>query len=224
MTMSNVSLARIAVLFVFVALPSVAVVAQQSARSPKEVALGLARSGKAVGVVLSSSDFEGLERAARSGPPEPLEHDDVILFERTHPEWLVQEIADTVRLIRRDAPTEIVELLNRPRYLPEAVRMSASAGLVHVVGAILMQREPGGVLGSGPAPSEKCPLNDPVVFADGPASGFDLLGSIVRQAHGLAWLVIYDQHNGTGRFDLGLWCEDGMYFRVELTRALIRGE
>jgi hypothetical protein len=57
MTTSSMKLARIAVLFMAVALPSVAAVAQQNAPSPREVALGLVRSGKVVGLVLSSSDW-----------------------------------------------------------------------------------------------------------------------------------------------------------------------
>lgn len=77
MTTSSINLARVAVVVVAVALPSVAALAQQNARSTKEVALGLARSGKVVGLVLSSSDFDAVERVARAGSPEPVAHDDL---------------------------------------------------------------------------------------------------------------------------------------------------
>ena len=118
-------------------------------------------------------------------------------------------------MIHRETPTALLELLNQPRYLRDPANMSASAAVVHVVTALIRQRPAAGVIGSGLTPSRACPLGAPIALNPGAKSALQLLDSIVAQVYGLAWFVLYDPAKELGKIELGLWCPDGMYFRVE---------
>ena len=66
-------------------------------------------------------------------------------------------------------------------------------------------------------PGAGCPLGAPVKIIEGNATALDALDAIVAQVPGLTWFVLYEPNRVLEKLDIGLWCPDGMYFRVELT-------
>lgn len=186
----------------------------QRGASLKTLALALAQLGHPTGLVASLDEFESLEH--RPSPlPGGVTDRELTDLATTRPDFRVEERGRSVRLIQRSAPTGIIRLLERPGLLAGPVRMSASAAVVHVVGSLLKQRSTGGVLGSGLSPQKGCDIDVPVTLPAGSTSAFDLLDRITAQGHGLAWFILYDPED-SARLDLGLWCADGMYFRVQL--------
>ena len=191
----------------------VAVRAQETP-SLKALTIALAQSGRPTGLVASIDQFEALERQRSSGVRDGLTDRELIDLAKARTDFILEERGKAVRLVQKGAPIEMTQLLERPGFLAAPVRMSASAAVVHVVGGLLQQRDTG-VLGSGPAPQPGCDIDVPVSLPDGPTDARELLDKIAAQGRGLAWFVLYDPENSS-RLDLGLWCADGMYFRVQL--------
>jgi len=191
-----------------VAVPS----AQKVSESIRDLVLGLAQSGRPVGAILPVTDFEiyGYKesRPLRAGEQQ------LTLFAAQHPHFVVERQGQAARVIHRETPRALIELLNRPRYLRDPAKMSASAAVVHVVAALIREQPADGVLGSGQTPSRVCRIGEPVALNLGESSALQLLDSIVAQVHGLAWFVLYDPSKDLENIELGLWCPDGMCFRV----------
>lgn len=130
----------------------------------------------------------------------------------------MQRTATSVRLIRQDAPAEVLDRLTRPGITTSREQIPVAAALVEVVGSLINQRAVSGVLGSGQMPGPACPLGAPVRVAAGQATPLDTLDSLVSQVPGLSWFVLYDAERVLDPLHVGLSCQDGMYFRVQLPR------
>lgn len=190
---------------------------QAATSSLRDLALGLARAGRATGVVVSFSEFEAINSV--SGLPVPvgparLERE-LAVFGKRHAEFAIEPEEQAVRLISGSAPREILESLKRPGSLSAPLEMSASAAVNHGVAYMLRQYKVMGILGSGQTPGPGCPLGAPVRLEPGPTTPLKLLDAIVLQVPGLAWLVVHV--DGTAdQLKVGLWCPDGMYFLAEV--------
>lgn len=122
-----------------------------------------------------------------------------------------------MRLLHKNTPAEVLQRLTRVGETEDRPNISASAAVVQVVGTLIRQQPTAGVLGSGMVPGEGCPLNAPVKIAPRSTTALDALDGIVAQVPGLSWFVLYEEERAREKLDVGLWCPDGMYFRVELT-------
>jgi hypothetical protein len=139
-------------------------------------------------------------------------------FAQDHPEFRVERTDRSVRLIRRDTPTEVLQTLTRQGVVPERDQVSVSAALVEVVGSLIKQHAISGVLGSGVMPGPACPLGAPIRVSAGHVTPLDGLDSLVSQVPGLSWFVLYDPERLQAPVDIGLWCQDGEAFRAQLPR------
>jgi hypothetical protein len=198
--------------------------AQGPENSVKDIVIGLGQSRVAAGVVMSLREFVNAEK--QSSTPRRLAAeqrsaaqtaDSLNLFERTHPEFVVDRRVQRVRFVQRDTPAEVMEKLSRVGIMEGRPAISASAAIVQIVGTLIRQQPTAGVLGSGPMPGEGCPLGAPVRVSAGASTALDALDAIVAQVPGLTWFVLFEPERMREKLDIGLWCPDGMYFRVELT-------
>jgi hypothetical protein len=139
-------------------------------------------------------------------------------FAQDHPEFRVERTDRSVRLIRRDTPTEVLQTLTRQGVVPERDQVSISAALVEVVGSLIRQHAISGALGSGVMPGPACPLGAPIRVSAGHVTPLDALDNLVSQVPGLSWFVLYDPERAQDPVDIGLWCQDGDTFRTQLPR------
>lgn len=195
---------------------------QIAAQSPKEVALTLARNGLRAGAVMSLTDFANGESDRGRSMPQPSApasvENTLTAFAQNHPEFLVQRSSTSVRLLRRDAPAELVQTLTLPGAAVARDQVSVSAAVVEVVGSLIKQRPISGVLGSGTIPGPGCPLGAPTRVSAGQVTALDALDNLTSQVPGLSWFVLYDAQRAEEPVHIGLWCQDGSYFRVQLPR------
>lgn len=193
---------------------------QGSRHSIKDVAISLSRATNTVGAIMSLRDFVEAEKQsagrspARIGDTQTAEAA-LTLFSRAHPEFAVQREGARIRFVRKDTPTALLHRLAYSSVAEARTSISASAAIVYVVGTPIRQQPTQGVLGSGLMPADGCPLNAPVKVAGGVTTPLDALDAIVAQVPGLAWFVLYEPSRVNEKVDVGLWCPDGMYFRVE---------
>jgi hypothetical protein len=193
--------------------------------SIKDIVIGLGQARVPAGVVMSLRDFVNAEQQSATprrltavpGGAASAADASLNLFTRGHPEFALDRSAQRVRLLRKDTPAEVMRRLTRVGQTEDRPDISASAAVVQVVGTLIRQQPTAGVLGSGPTPGEGCPLNAPVKIAPQSTTALDALDGIVAQVPGLSWFVLYEEGRAREKLDVGLWCPDGMYFRVELT-------
>jgi len=208
------------------ALVSLATIqAQTTHTSPKDVAIALAKNGIRAGAIISLDEFASAERSWSAARPSLLPpaagaavERAVSDFTQTHPQFRIERGERSVRLIRRDTPTEVLQALASARDVPAREQVSISAALVEVVGSLIKRRTVSGVLGSGGMPGPGCPLGALVRVSAGHVSPLDALDDLVSQVPGLSWFVLYDAEHAHEPVHIGLWCQDGDAFRVQLPR------
>jgi hypothetical protein len=198
-----------------------------SDRSVKGMSIMLAQNGFTSGAVLSVSGFMKLE-AGSSGTTDTQTANARVTgdmlpgvlagFQVQHPEFVVQHTKSSVRFVQQDAPRDVLDKLSRSGITAARDQISISAALVEVVGSLINQRSVSGVLGSGSTPGPGCPVGAPVKVTAGQATPTEALDSLVSQVPGLSWFVLYDSTRVDEPIQAGIWCQDGMYFRVQLSR------
>jgi hypothetical protein len=203
----------------------VSVQSQGGQGSVRAVALGLAQRGVRTGVVLSVSDFEALKTdEAYAGNvsvthPTPLTIDDTLQrFREEYPDFLVRRSATSATFVHRDAPSAVLEKLNRLGMTTTREQLSISAALVEVVGSLINGSAISGVIGSGQMPGPTCPLGAAVRVPAAQSTPIGTLDNLVAQVPGVSWFVLYDSDRAGEPLYLGLWCQNGMNFRVQLPR------
>jgi hypothetical protein len=194
--------------------------------SPKDVTLTLAQNGVRAGAIMSLTDFvngeaeRGGSRPLPSVPTAPATGaaiDSTLTgFGQGHPEFLIQRTRTNVRLIRRDAPAELMQTLTLQGVAQGREQVSISAALNEVVGSLIKQRPISGVLGSGVMPGPGCPFGAPIRVSAGQVTPLDAMDNLVSQVPGLSWFVLYDADRAQEPVHIGLWCQDGSSFRLQL--------
>ena len=185
--------------------------------------MAAAGAGLHAGVVMSLTDFENGEKdGSTTGKDADAVRDMTAVFEGQlqqftsgNPLFTIERTSGSIRLIRKDTPPDVIERLTHSGISTGRSQISASAGVVEVVGSLIRQQPMAGVLGSGLTPGPRCPLGAPVKIDAGQTTAFDALDSIVDQVPGLSWFVLFDPDRPKD-LEVGLWCPDGMHFRVEL--------
>ncbi len=207
------------------ALMSLATIQAQTARtSPKDVALTLAQNGIRAGAIMSLNDFSEAERSwsgplpsVPTAPATGAAIDSTLTgFAQGHPEFLIQRTRTNVRLIRRDAPAELMQTLTLQGVAQGREQVSISAALNEVVGSLIKQRPISGVLGSGIIPGPGCPLGAPIRVSAGQVTPLDAMDNLLSQVSGLSLFVLYDADRAQEPVHIGLWCQDGSTFRLQL--------
>lgn len=184
----------------------------------------LAKSGYRVGAVMSLADFDQVQRQV----PEPVDVESqqatnpaesiLTRFTRQQPAFVVQRTQGGMRLVRQDTPSGVVARLNAAGTVSVDEALPASAALVQVVGTLLSGSPVSGVMGSGPMPAPGCALNTPVRTSASRMSALEALDNIVAQVPALSWFVLYDAEREQTPLYIGLWCGDGMAFRIQLPK------
>jgi hypothetical protein len=175
--------------------------------------------------VLPVSDFERLETEdATPGNVgathlNPLTIDEALRrFPQEYPDFLVRRSATSVTFIHTKAPNAVLDRLNRLGMTTAREQLSISAALVEVVGSLINRSAISGVIGSGQMPGPTCPLGAAVQVRAGQSTPIGALDNLVAQVPGVSWFVLYDSDRAAEPLHLGLWCQDGMNFRVQLPR------
>jgi len=119
-----------------------------------------------------------------------------------------------------DAPAALLARLNRSTRLTADVDGTVASVLYRVVSQALLQRDIGGVLGTGLF-SNACRLDQPIRMKVGEYSVEALLDEVVKQAPGLVWFVSYPgparATEASNRLTFGIVCPGGENVKVTLS-------
>ena len=178
---------------------------------PRTFAVGLARSGLSIGMVVE----KGL---LSDGKPSPVTDPNVLQgetlqaamarFNRSTPDVRASEHSGVVRIQSANLPPAIQAELNRAVYVPPVEGVLVwEAVFVKALG-LLAGREPQGFAGTGIGEGAACGL-DRRIRLGGEATVTETLDAVVRQAPGLIWVITYSDDNPLQTMEIGVLCPDG---------------
>jgi hypothetical protein len=120
-----------------------------------------------------------------------------------------------------DAPADVIERVTRPVRLSAPVDATLATVLYKLVSGALMEREVGGVVGTG-AFGDGCRLDSRVRVAEGASTVSTILDAAVQQVPGVVWFVAYPSRGvdasraDADRLTIGVVCTGGENVRVVL--------
>ncbi len=173
----------------------------------------LASNHLAAGLVARESDFRG-EHRQEFAPGVAAENvrEAVDRF-NAQPHGYQASVVDGVTLLSpRSVPAHVLNLLQRA-YRPSGKTRSMQDALFEITKLIEPEWGESGVVGTGPMPPPECQqLLDRSVTLRGTASVQELLGSVTKQAPGVAWMLLYDDSDSSS-IKLGFVCPNGSWRR-----------
>lgn len=195
--------------------------AQRSPRSllasagtgPVSFIQALASNHLPAGLVARESDFRS-EQAQEPAPGSAEEtFKEAVARFNGQPHGYQALVVDGVTLLSpRSVPPHVRNLLQRP-YRVNGKTAAVEEALFELTKLIEPEWGESGVIGTGPIPTQECQqLLARDVTLRGTASVQEFLGSVTKQAPGIAWMLLYDELDSS-RLKLGFVCPNGSWRR-----------